>query len=89
MFEVDATARPVLNRAGVRLRIWGSTTIESRSPADCFEANVGPPPFVECTAVAGTGWDDDRPRKLFLAIDNLAGKPVSANLSIVIMDPLE
>jgi hypothetical protein len=60
-----------------------------RSLDECFETNVHPPPFDGCTAVAGTGWDDGRPRKVFLAIQNLAGKPVSVNLRIAVMDPLE
>jgi hypothetical protein len=89
MFEVEAAGQPLRGRPAVRLRIRGPARSETRSPDSCFESLVHPPPFVECTANAGTGWDDGRPRKLLLAIDNLAGKPVSVNVRIVIMDPLE
>jgi hypothetical protein len=89
MFEVEATGPSLRDHPAVRLRIRGPGGSESRSPDECFEAMVHPPPFVECTASQGTGWDDGRPRRLSLAIDNLAGKAVSVKLKIVIMDPLE
>ena len=89
MFHVDALGPSLRDGPAVRLRLSGSAQPESRSIDRCFEANIGPGPFVECTAVIGTGWDDGRPRKLVLAIDNLVGKPISVKLRIVIMDPLE
>jgi hypothetical protein len=89
MVDVRATGASFENRVGVRLRVSGPGPGEDRSPPGCSEANLHAPPFATCSAVAGTGWDDGQPRKLFLAIDNLVGRPVSVDLRMAIMDPLE
>lgn len=89
MFEVEAAGPPLRGRPAVRLRIRGAARAETPSLDSCFESLAQAPPFAECTAEVVAGWDDGRPRKLLLAIDNLTGKPVSVKLRIVIMDPLE
>jgi hypothetical protein len=89
MVNVTASAAPVEGHTAVRLTVSHPPDATSSSSPACFERDVQAPPFQECTALAGGGWDDGAPRDVALAIDNLAGTPVEVDLRIVIMDPLE
>jgi hypothetical protein len=89
MLDVTASAAAVDGHPAVRLTTSVSGRPGTSSSSSCFEANVREPPFQTCTAKAGSGWDDGAARDVVLTIDNLAGKPVSVDLRIVVMDPLE
>jgi hypothetical protein len=89
MLDVSAIARAGGLQTPVRLHLSVPGVLTNSSHRECFEHNVGPPPFAQCTAVAGGGWKDGRPRKVVLTVDNLVRKPVSIDFRIVVMDPLE
>ena len=89
MLNVTASAAPVEGHPAVRLTTSVSGRLDTPSSLSCFEAMVQDPPFEACTAMAGSGWDDGNARDVVLTIDNLAGEPLSVDLRIVVMDPLE
>lgn len=89
MVNVTASAVPAEGHTAVRLTLSWPPNATSSSPVACFERNVQEPPFQECTAMAGSGWDDGAPRDIVLTIDNLAGTSVEVDLRIVIADPME
>jgi hypothetical protein len=89
MVNVTASAAPVEGHTAVRLTVSFPQGKTDSSFLGCFEHNFQKPPFQECTAMAGSGWDDGAPRDLLLVIDNLAGAPVQVDLRIAIEDPFE
>jgi len=89
MLSVTASAAPVEGHPAVRLTTSVSGSPATLSSSSCLEARGRNPPFETCTTKAGNGWHGGGAREVVVMIDNLAGHPVSVELRIVVMDPLE